>query len=63
MRNTPRILAAIGVVMLIVLGWRIITGGPIGPRTYGFIAVTVAVWAGAVVTAKRTPHPTVPPRV
>ena len=63
MRNMPRILAAIGVVMLIVVGWRVITGGPIGPRTYGFIALTVVVWVGAVVTARRTPPASVPPRV
>ena len=63
MRNTPRILAAIGVIMLIVLAWRVITGGPLGPRSYAFIAVTVAVWGGALVTARRAPRAAVPPRV
>ncbi len=63
MRNTPRILAAIGVVMLIVIGWRVINGGPLGPKSYAFIAGTVAVWVGALVTARRTPPATVPPRV
>jgi hypothetical protein len=61
-RNTPRILAAIGVVMIIVICWRIITGGPIGPKTYGLIGVTVAIWAAVAVTAMRAPR-TVPPRV
>ena len=63
MRTTPRILAVIGVVMLCVIGWRVITGGPIGPKTYAFIAATVVVWVGAVVTGMRTPRETVPPRV
>jgi len=63
-RNTPRILAAIGVVMLIVIGWRIVTGGPIGPKSYGFIAVTVGVFAASVVTARQqAPQASVPPRV
>lgn len=63
MRNTPRILAAIGVVMLIVIGWRVIAGGPLGPKSYAFIGCTVAVWVGALVTARRTPPAAVPPRV
>jgi hypothetical protein len=62
-RNAPRILAVIGVVMLIVIGWRVITGGPLGPKSYAFIAGTVAVWVAALVTAKRTPPAAVPPRV
>jgi hypothetical protein len=61
--NTTRILAAIGIVMLIVIGWRIITGGPLGPKTYAFCGATVAVWAGVVVTAMRAPRSTPPPRV
>ena len=67
MRNTPRILAAIGIVMIIVIAWRIITGGPLGPKSYAFIGVTVAVWAGVAVTAMRAPRTTTtttaPPRV
>ncbi len=63
MRNTPRILAALGVVMLIVIIWRVVTGGPIGPKTYAFIAATAVVWVGAVVTGMRTPRAAVPPRV
>ena len=63
MRSTPRILAVIGVVMLIVIGWRVITGGPLGPRSYGFIVVTLAVWIAAAVMARRAPGPTIPPRV
>jgi hypothetical protein len=62
-RNTPRILAAIGVVMLIVIIYRIVTGGPIGPKTYALIGCMVVVWAAAAVLARRGPTPTVPPRV
>jgi hypothetical protein len=62
-RNTPRILAALGVVMLIVIIWRVVTGGPIGPKSYAFIAVTVVVWIATVVMSRRTPGATVPPRV
>lgn len=63
MRNTPRILAALGVVMLIVIIWRVATGGPLGPKSFAFIAATVIVWIVAVVTGMRTPRTTVPPRV
>jgi membrane protein required for beta-lactamase induction len=62
-RNTPRILAAIGAVLIAVIFWRIITGGPIGPKTYALIGVTVAVWAGVAVTMMRAPRATIPPRV
>ena len=63
MRNTPRILAALGVVMLIVIIWRVVTGGPIGPKSYALIAAMVVVWIAAAVLARRTPGATVPPRV
>ena len=66
MRNTPKILAAIGIVMVIVIGWRFITGGPLGPKSYAFIGVMVAVWAAAALTAIRAPRvttTTTPPRV
>ena len=63
MRNMPRILAAIGVVMIIVICWRAITGGPLGPKSYAFIAGTVAVWVAALVTSRRAPPASVPPRV
>jgi hypothetical protein len=61
--NASRILAAIGVVMIIVLCWRVITGGPLGPKSFTFIAATVAVWAGVAVTAMRASRQTAPPRV
>ena len=63
MRNAPRILAALGVVMLIVIIWRVMAGGPIGPKSYAFIAATVVVWIAAVVTGMRAPRAAVPPRV
>jgi hypothetical protein len=47
-----KVLVALAVVMLGVLAWRF-TGGPIGPRTYGFMAATVAVIVAAFVTARR----------
>ena len=58
MRNTPRILAAIGIVMIIVIAYRFITGGPLGPKSYAFIGVTAAVWAAAAITAIRAPRTT-----
>ena len=49
--------------MLIVIIWRVMAGGPIGPKSYAFIAATVVVWIAAVVTGMRTPRAAVPPRV
>ena len=60
MSNVARILAVLGVVMICVLAWRF-TGGPIGPRTYAFMAATAVVLiAAAVMWRRRTPPP--PPR-
>ncbi len=59
--NTSRILAAIGVVLIIVIAWRTITGGPLGPKSFTLIGATVAVWAGVAITAMRAPRATVPP--
>lgn len=62
MRNSARILVVVGVIMLIVLAWRF-TGGPIGPRTYAFIAATAVVFiAAAVMWRRRSPPPPPPPR-
>jgi hypothetical protein len=60
--NTSRILAVLGVIMICVIGWRTITGGPLGPKSFAFIGATVAVWAAVAVTAMRSPRTTVPPR-
>ena len=54
MNNTAKILAALGTVMFIVICWRVITGGPIGPKSYALIAATVAVFIAAVVIGKRS---------
>jgi hypothetical protein len=47
------ILTILAVVMVLVLGWRIGTGGPPGPKTYALVAATVVVAVGAVVTRRR----------
>ena len=62
--NTSRILAAIGVIMILVIAWRTITGGPLGPKSFTFIGATIAVWAAVAVTAMRAPRTTTlpPPR-
>lgn len=52
MRTTPLVLAGVAVLMLIALGWRLM-GGPLGPRTYAFIALTVAVLVAAVISWRR----------
>jgi len=46
-------LTILAVIMVIVLGWRIGTGGRPGPKTYALVAATVVVGVGAVVTRRR----------
>lgn len=57
MRTTPLVLAGVAVVMILVLGWRL-TGGPLGPRSYAFIALTVAVLVAALISWRRAPRST-----
>ena len=47
------VLTIVAVVMVLVLGWRIGTGGRPGPKTYALVAATVVVAVGAVVTRRR----------
>jgi hypothetical protein len=56
MKNMAMILAVLAVVMIIVLGWRVGTGGPAGPKTYGFAVATVAVIIAAVMSRRRRPE-------
>lgn len=53
MRTIPIVLTAIAVAMLITIVWRL-GGGPLGPRSYGFIVVTVAVIIAALMSWRRT---------
>jgi hypothetical protein len=55
MKNMTMILAVLAVVMIIVLGWRVGTGGAAGPKTYAFAAATVVVIVAAVVARRRGP--------
>ena len=55
MRMIPIALTALAAIMLITIAWRV-TGGPLGPKSYGFIAVTVAVIIAAVVSWRRRPR-------
>lgn len=53
MRNVAVALALLGAIMVAILLWRL-TGGPLGPRTWAFIAATVAVLVAAAVTWRRS---------
>jgi hypothetical protein len=46
-------LTILALIMVIVLGWRLGTGGRPGPKTYALIAGTVVVAIGAVVSRRR----------
>jgi hypothetical protein len=46
-------LTILAVVMVLVLGWRIGTGGPPGPKTYALVGATVVVAVAAVVTRRK----------
>ena len=52
MRTIPLILTAIAVAMLATIAWRL-GGGPLGPKSYGFIVVTVAVIIAALMSWRR----------
>lgn len=52
MRTIPLILTALAVAMLATIAWRL-GGGPLGPKSYGFIAVTVAVIVAALMSWRR----------
>lgn len=58
MKTLALVLSVLAVVMLGVIGWRL-TGGPLGPKSWAFIALTAAVIIGAVVSWRRSP-PTAP---
>ena len=53
MRTIPLVLTAVAVAMLITIVWRL-NGGPLGPKSYGFIVVTVAVIVAALMSWRRT---------
>ena len=52
MRTIPIVLTAIAVAMLATIAWRV-GGGPMGPKSYGFIAVTIAVVIAALMSWRR----------
>lgn len=52
MRTIPLVLTAVAVAMLITIAWRL-GGGPLGPKSYGFIVVTVAVVIAAIMSWRR----------
>lgn len=52
MRTIPLLLTAIAVAMLATIAWRL-GGGPMGPKSYGFIVVTVAVIIAALMSWRR----------
>ena len=52
MRTIPIVLTAIAVAMIATIVWRL-GGGPLGPRSYGFIVVTVAVVVAALMSWRR----------
>ena len=56
MRTIPLVLTAIAVAMLITIVWRL-GGGPLGPKSYGFIVVTVAVIIAALMSWRRSASP------
>lgn len=53
MRTIPIALTALAVIMLGTIAWRL-GGGPLGPKSYGFIVVTVAVIIAALMSWRRT---------
>jgi hypothetical protein len=57
MRALPLILTIATVLMLITIGWRL-TGGPLGPKSYAFIAATVVVMIAALMSWRRAPRST-----
>ncbi len=52
MRTIPLVLTAIAIAMLATIVWRL-GGGPLGPKSYGFIVVTVAVSIAAMMSWRR----------
>jgi len=60
MRTIPLVLTAIAVAMLITIVWRL-GGGPLGPKSYGFIVVTVAVIIAAFMSWRRAGTTTTTP--
>ena len=53
MRTIPIALTALALIMLATIAWRL-GGGQLGPKSYGFIVVTVAVVIAAVMSWRRT---------
>lgn len=54
MQKVALVLSILAVVMLGVIGWRL-TGGPLGPKSYAFMAVTAGVIVAAVISWRRSP--------
>ena len=57
MRTIPLVLTVAAIAMIITIIWRL-GGGPLGPRSYGFIVVTVAVIIAAFMSWRRAGGPT-----
>ena len=57
MRTIPLALTVVAVAMICTILWRL-GGGPLGPRSYGFIVVTVAVVIAAIMSWRRAKVPT-----
>ena len=53
MRTIPLVLTVIALAMLSTIAWRL-GGGPLGPKSYGFIVVTIAVIVAAIMSWRRT---------
>ena len=53
MRTIPLALTVIAIAMLATIAWRL-GGGPLGPKSYGFIVVTIAVVVAAFMSWRRT---------
>jgi hypothetical protein len=52
MRTIPLVLTVAAVAMICAIVWRL-NGGPLGPRSYGFIVVTIAVIVAALMSWRR----------
>ena len=53
MRTIPLVLTVVAIAMIITILWRLPLG-PLGPKSYGFIVVTVAVIIAALMSWRRT---------
>jgi len=57
MRTIPLVLSALALAMIITIVWRL-GGGPLGPKSYGFMVVTAAVAIAALLSWRRSPATT-----